>query len=292
MQALLVLLCLCLSILSIAAEKGKVLVIVSSAHSLDVVVNKETKATKPHPTGFFLSEAMVPIKALRDAGYEVVIANPLGNPPALDEVSDQAMWFKDAAEHALYRKECEAIKLCSPAPNRFAPEKASKLSEIVRGGLDKYVAVYFPGGHAPMQDLWFDLDVRGVLEYAHKNKITTAAICHGPIALLASHPDPEALVNTIPKGTDHKWQYAGYRMTVFSSREEKQEEPGEDNVLGGYVKFYPDEALDTAGGKVLVRGRKWQSNVVVDRELITGQNPFSHHELAEAMLKALKATSK
>jgi len=45
-------------------------------------------------------------------------------------------------------------------------------------------------------------------------------------------------------------------MTSFSTLEEMQEEPGQDNALGGFVRFYPDQALDGATGdkgKVLVR---------------------------------------
>lgn len=78
-------------------------------------------------------------------------------------------------------------------------------------------------------------------------------------------------------------------MTSFSTKEEKQEEPGEDNVLGGFVRFYPDEALDGAMGygKVLVRGQKWQNNVIQHKELITGANPFSDTELGEKFLNAL-----
>lgn len=52
--------------------------------------------------------------------------------------------------------------------------------------------------------------------------------------------------------------------------------------------FYPDETLEKAGGYVQ-RADKWQSKVVQDRELITGQNPFSHNAFAEALVKALEA---
>jgi putative intracellular protease/amidase len=84
------------------------------------------------------------------------------------------------------------------------------------------------------------------------------------------------------------WIYSGYTMTVFSTKEEQQEEPGQDNVLGGYLKMYPDEALDFAGGKVLVRAQKWQSNVVRDRELLTGQNPFSDKAFAKTLVEMLE----
>ena len=84
------------------------------------------------------------------------------------------------------------------------------------------------------------------------------------------------------------WMYAGYSMTVFTTAEERQEEPGQDNALGGFVRFYPDEALEKAGGNIS-RAGKWQNHVVVDRELITGQNPMSDQALADAFVRALNS---
>jgi putative intracellular protease/amidase len=84
--------------------------------------------------------------------------------------------------------------------------------------------------------------------------------------------------------SNDKWTYAGYKMTVFSDAEEKPNEPG---FLGGYMKFYPEDALRAAGGELSVAAPN-QSNVVQDRELITGQNPYSDKKLASTLLEALK----
>jgi putative intracellular protease/amidase len=72
-------------------------------------------------------------------------------------------------------------------------------------------------------------------------------------------------------------------MTVFSTAEEQQREPLE---IGGKVLFYPDFALRTAGGDVSVVA-PWQSYVLQDRELISGQNPFSDQALLNLLLPAL-----
>ncbi len=69
----------------------------------------------------------------------------------------------------------------------------------------------------------------------------------------------------------------GYKMTIFSTAEEQQREPLE---IGGKVLFYPDFALRTAGGDVSVVA-PWQSYVLQDRELISGQNPFSDEARSE-----------
>jgi putative intracellular protease/amidase len=81
------------------------------------------------------------------------------------------------------------------------------------------------------------------------------------------------------------WIYAGYKMTIFSTAEEQQREPLE---IGGKVLFYPDFALRTAGGDVSVAA-PWKSYVLQDRELISGQNPFSDEALLKLLLPALGA---
>jgi len=84
------------------------------------------------------------------------------------------------------------------------------------------------------------------------------------------------------------WVYAGYKMTIFSTAEEQQREPLE---IGGKVLFYPDFALRTAGGDVSVLA-PWSSYVLQDRELISGQNPFSDEALLKLLLAALNEKKK
>jgi len=146
-----------------------------------------------------------------------------------------------------------------------------------------------------MEDLYRNKALGQILKHFHENKKPTALICHAPISLLSTLDNPEAFGRAVEEQDQDRitklrqgWIYNGYRMTTFSTKEEKQEEPGgSDNALGGFVRFYPDEALDFAGGHVLVRAQKWQSNVVKDRELITGQNPFSDKEFANVLLGAM-----
>ncbi len=72
-------------------------------------------------------------------------------------------------------------------------------------------------------------------------------------------------------------------MTIFSTAEEQQREPLE---IGGKVLFYPDFALRTAGADVSVLA-PWKSYVLQDREVISGQNPFSDEALLKLLLPAL-----
>ncbi len=73
-------------------------------------------------------------------------------------------------------------------------------------------------------------------------------------------------------------------MTIFSTAEEQV---AEETQLGGKVRFYPDDALIAAGGKVDL-AEPWSPNVVKDRELITGQNPGSDGQFAEILIRAIE----
>ena len=238
----------------IYAEKDKVLVIVSSSDHITLADNST------HKTGFFLSELTIPVMALMKANYEIVFANPKGNKPTMDAVGDDIQHFSSEEE---YKKAKELIQL----PHFIHPRK---LADISDAQLHEFVGVFFPGGHAPMEDLCRDAEVGRVLRHFHEQKKPTALICHGPIALLAAQDD---------KG----WIYKDYNMTIFSNEEEKF---AEKNILHGKMKVFPAEALKKAGGK-LSHAKPWTSHAVRDRELITGQNPKSDHELANLFLEAL-----
>jgi putative intracellular protease/amidase len=144
-----------------------------------------------------------------------------------------------------------------------------------------------------MVDLIKDKNLGKILLSFHQTHRPTAIICHGPVSLLSTLPDPDAFVasmvagdgkaNTLAKG----WAYAGYRMTVFSTGEEQALESPGPLFIGGNVQFYPVNALAEAGAHVdsLV---SWHSNVIVDRELITAQQPMSAPELGDVLVAKLK----
>ena len=258
--------------------KGKVLVVLSSAQAIPL------RDGKTYRTGYYLNELMTPVEALVKAGYEPVFANPQGNAVNADEHSLSADYFgKDTAR---YRR---ILQLRGRLTQLQQPRR---LQDVVQAGLGEYSGVFFPGGHAPMADLLTDAAVGQVLRYFHEQGRPTALICHAPIALLAANPDAAKFQAALAAGQPAEklaaqWPYRGYRMTIFSTPEEKVAEGGQ---LGGKMLFYPDAALQTAGGRVQV-AKEWSSNVVQDRELITGQNPFSDDRLSELFVQTLEAKS-
>ncbi|WP_137940257.1 type 1 glutamine amidotransferase domain-containing protein [Chitinivorax sp. B] len=261
-----------------AQSHGEVLVVVSSEHQL------ELKGGKRYTTGYYLNELAVPVQKLIAAGYTPVFANPKGNTPSMDAHSNNKLFFggDDVKRAATQQFVAQLVSL----------QKPKKLSAVVSEGTDRYVGIFLPGGHAPMQDLVKDPDLGKILRSFHDSGRPTALLCHAPIALLSTLSNASGFHQALVKNDEASqrkfadgWPYAGYRMTVFSTAEERAVEPGQ---LKGEVAFYPAEALAEAGGRVQNAG-KWKSEVVQDRELITGQQPFSDATLAELFIKALDA---
>lgn len=263
------------------ATKGKVLVVLSSTSTLQLKDNKTV------PTGYYLGELAVPAQRLQEAGYEIVVATPEGNKPAMDERSNNVSLFNgDAAAHK------RALAFVENHPGMRKPEK---LRIILRQGIQNYAGIYVPGGHAPLNDLMQDPYLGSALRHFHHYSKPTAFLCHGPVAALAALPKPgayrQALVSgdqTLTTASAASWPYAGYRMTVFSNEEEK---PVEEKAFQARLPFYAADALRTAGAKI-ENGPPRQSFVIRDRELITGQNPASDHAIADALLQALNERQK
>jgi putative intracellular protease/amidase len=260
-----------------AQSRGKVLVVMSGGHLLDL------KEGKVYATGYYLNELYVPLAALIKAGYTPVYANPNGDTPSMDASSNVPKFF--GGDDA---KRMEALRFIN---GQAALRHPIKLAAIV-GHTQDYVGVFIPGGHAPMIDLVKDKNLGVILKSFHDTGRPTALICHGPMALLSAMPDTEkydqALVSgntSALRGLAHGWVYAGYKITVFSKTEEQQIELPQ---LDGYITSYNDEALASAGANI-TNASPWKPNVVQDREVITGQQPFSDHAFADAFLAKLNA---
>ncbi|GHI03608.1 thiamine biosynthesis protein ThiJ [Streptomyces cellostaticus] len=209
-----------------------------------------------HPTGFWAEEAVVPYRALKAAGHEVVVATPGGVVPQVDRAS-LAPEFNGGQEGAdeVARALEEMTELREPV----------KLTEV---DLDDFAAVFYPGGHGPMEDLTVDAGSGRLLAAALGSGKPLAVVCHGPAALLAA------------AGADGSNAFAGYRVAAFTNEEERQ---------GGFAeraKWLLQDRLTEAGVDVQV-AEPWAPFVVVDRNLVTGQNPASSAPVAEELLKKL-----
>jgi putative intracellular protease/amidase len=207
-------------------------------------------------TGFWLEEFAAPYYALKDAGADIVVASPLGGQPPLDPGSDEP----DAQSEDTRRFKADT-------------EAQSVLAHTVR--LDSvsaadFDAVFYPGGHGPLWDLAEDKASIALIEAFAKADKPVASVCHAPGVLRhVKGPDGAPLVK-------------GRKVTGFTNTEE------EAVGLTDVVPFLVEDMLKANGGQYS-RGADWGSYVLTDGKLVTGQNPASSREAAEALLKLLAA---
>lgn len=208
---------------------------------------------------------------------DIVLATPSGKLATMDASSNDKKFFGGDDD-----ARAKAVDFVEHLP-------VITLKSAAAGDLSQYAAVFIPGGHAPMTDLMQDEDLGTILRYAHEHQTITADICHGPVALLAALPNAAAYrtalasddVRGAMKNADG-WIYSGYQMTILSDAEEW---PGEV-AKGTQMPFHVEQALQIAGG-TMVEQSLYQSHVVRDRELITGQNPASDIALGKAIDEAV-----
>ena len=205
-------------------------------------------------TGFWLEEFAAPYYVLSDAGATITLASPMGGQPPIDPTSDAPDAQTD-----------DTRRFKDDAATQAALAATVKLSAV---DLNTFDAVFYPGGHGPLWDLAEDpVNIR-LVEYFASGGRPIAAVCHAPAIFRHT------------KGTDGKPFVSGRHVTGFTNTEEAAA------GLSGVVPFLVEDML-VANGGAYSKAADWESHVVVDGKLVTGQNPASSKEAAEALLKLL-----
>lgn len=205
-----------------------------------------------YPTGYWADELLDPFEVFTRAGYDVAFATPGGVTPVPDDRSLVSDGGGDKLQARL-----DAIKgLHDPLP----------LADV---DLDDYVAVFYPGGHGPMQDLAVNATSGELLTTALASDKPLGIVCHGPAAILAT------------EGERGSSPFSGRTLTGFSNAEERA------GGLADRAKWLLEDRLRALGADVQV-GEPFAPNVLVDDNLITGQNPASAEPLAQELVKQLE----
>jgi putative intracellular protease/amidase len=211
----------------------------------------------------------------QDRQFTTVLAeNPgLAEDGSLGLTREQIQAEVDAQRADSERLAAERHRKLLQIPGFQHPVALSSLSDAQ---LSEFDAVFAPGGHGPMVDLADNPDVGRLLAALQARRAPIAALCHGPAILLSA-----------PERADGLWLFDGYRMTSFTDEEEDQTEAGR---LG--MEWLLDVALKNAGAVFDDGPSAWISHVVVDRNLITGQNPGSTEATADAVIKKIRAPAR
>ncbi len=239
--------------------RPRLLVVSSAATELPLANGRRFR------TGYCLSELALPLDRLLEAGYRVDIATPEGRPPAPDPHSLALLPARARAAQLAFVERTEGMREPVPIESLHEPDLA------------RYAGLFVPGGHAQMVDLPRSDAMARILLHFHEARKLTCLICHGPAALLSM------------AGAGRPFPYAGYALTCFPSwMEHLLEYPFP--VLGGRLPWYLDKQLAALGMKLRKGAVPGMPLLIEDRELLTGQDPFSAQALGERMVQRLEAT--
>jgi putative intracellular protease/amidase len=220
---------------------------VSDPKQILMVVTNHDQIDADHQTGLWFEEFAIPYHLFQQHGYQVTVASPKGGRSPLDPRS-----VPDADQAKDQADALQALMVTEP------------LDSV---NLDSYDAVFFPGGHGTMYDLPTPSVGRVVSQFAEAQKLV-AAVCHGPAALVSAI------------GANGKPLVQGRKLTGFTNEEEQEVQ------LDQLMPFLLESQLSELGAQ-FVPAAKWSDHVVVDGNLITGQNPQSSASTAQAVINAL-----
>lgn len=213
-----------------------------------------------HPTGIWAEEFVAPYTLFTEAGWAVTVATPGGRRPTVDRLSLSLRGGVTPGK----------IKEMRAALDRLAPVLNSP-TDLDTVDVADYDAVFYSGGHGPMEDLAVDEASGALLTEAVNSGKPLALLCHAPAAMLAARND------------DGTWPFVGFSMTALSNVEERI------NPFGWKAPWLLEDRLVEAGADYSKALLPLRPHIVEDRNLLTGQNPASSAPLAERLIARVDA---
>jgi putative intracellular protease/amidase len=221
--------------------KKKILFMVSSTSII---------GPKKRRTGNLLTEVAHPYEAFKKQGYDIDVYSVKGGEAPIDMV-----------------EETDPVNVAFLNDDGLTKMKNSSSIEDV--SVDKYDAVFVPGGLAPVVDMPENPTVQKILSSMYEKGGVVSAVCHGPVSL----------INV--KLKDGTYLVDGKKVTGFSIAEEL-------NYAKEDVPFELEDALKERGAKYSCVA-PWQPYSIADGRLVTGQNPASAQGVAEKVIAILES---
>lgn len=225
---------------------------------LMVLTSHDRLGNTDEKTGFWLEEFASPYYVFKDSGLHITLCSPKGGQPPLDPKSALPD-YQTEATHRFHDDEVARTHLAQTL--RLVEVKASD-----------YDAVFFPGGHGPLWDLTCDPDSVSLIDDFYAQSKPIGAVCHASGVLInavgnSDEDEPYPMIK-------------GKRVTGFSDSEE--------SAVGliEVVPYLVEEELVNRGG-IYCKGDDWAPHIEVDGLLVTGQNPASSQQAAQAIVELL-----
>lgn len=207
-------------------------------------------------TGLWLSELTHIYDKAKKQGYEITIASPKGGTIPIDPESLKPLVL-DKVTKAYYEDSTFMDELNS-----------SKTLEDVEN--ETFDLVYLAGGHGTMHDFPEDTTMQKIVREHFENDKKVAAICHGVGGLLNVRLSNGEYLIKDKRITGFNW----FEESIAGRKKE--------------VPFNLEKGLKERESDYTKAIIPMTSKVVVDGNLITGQNPFSSKKMAKVVMEELK----
>ncbi len=207
------------------------------------------------PTGLWLSEFTHIYHSAKKKDYEIVMASTKGGNTPIDPESLKPLVLdkisKDYWNNAAFRDMLKYTK---------------SIKEVSGEDFD---CIYLAGGHGTMYDFPDDADLQAIVKEQYEKNKMLAAICHGVGGLLNV------------KLSNGEYLIKNKTVTGFSWFEEWLARRKKE------VPFNLEALLKERGADYKKAFIPMTSYVVADKNLITGQNPFSSKEMAKVVMREI-----
>lgn len=223
---------------------------------LIVVTNINAYASGNLETGLWLSELTHIYHAAKEKGCEITIASPKGGNVPIDPESLKPLTLDKISKS--YWNEPGFRELL---------KNSKRLADVAD---QEFEMVYLAGGHGTMYDFPNDTTMQTIIRKQYESGKMVVAICHGIGGLLNV------------KLSSGEYLIKGREITGFNWFEESLARRKKE------VPFNLEAALKERGADYKKSFIPMTSKVVVDGNLITGQNPFSSKETAKVVMKELE----
>ncbi|MDU1903773.1 MAG: type 1 glutamine amidotransferase domain-containing protein [Dysgonomonas sp.] len=200
-------------------------------------------------TGYYLSEVTHPWKVLHNS-YDIDIVSPEGGKAPVEGFD-----LKDPINKEVWENEEFYNRIMNTmVPNEVKPEE--------------YKGIFFAGGHGTMWDFPQSTELMNIAVKIYENGGVIGAVCHGPAIFYNMRlSDGNYLIDSL-------------KLTAFTNEEETHVK------LETIVPFLLESGLISRGA-IFEKAELFQPKVVVDKRVVTGQNPASATGVGESMLRLL-----
>lgn len=225
---------------------------------LAIVTSTATMGNTDKSTGYELTELSRAYYVFQANGFEVDIASPLGGEPPV-VIDDDDMGKYDFAF----------------LNDSIAQHKVKHTIPVKSINPDVYEAVFFAGGKGAMFDFPKNKAIQNIVRNLYQSNKVVGAVCHGPAALV------NVTLDTGRPLLENK------KVSSFTNNEELLLIPDAEEIF----PFLLQDKLVAQGAR-FNEGATYLEHISYDKNLVTGQNPWSTWILAETMISALGYTPK